>query len=252
MIIGHEKQKKIFIELLKEKQLAGSFIFFGEPQVGKFTFAEFLAKTLEPDAKILSETMIIQPDEKETIGIDKIRELKKFLIQRPINSYCRTVIIDDAWCLTPAGQNAILKITEEPPSYAFIILILSNPDALLPTLVSRCRLVYFPRVSCYEITEWIVKKYKIKTEQAEEISRQSFGRPGLAEYIINNKKKSLKINELVLSEDYRRFVREFIVELYQDKIKNSRKLAELLKRLQLMESLNTNKKLQLQSALWIH
>lgn len=250
MIIGHYSQQKIFNKLIQEKRLAGSFIFFGEPQVGKFTFAKSLAEALEPQSKTLTETLIIRPDEKETIGIDQMRELKGFLIQKPANALCRTVIIDDAWALTPSAQNAILKITEEPPSYGLIILILPNPDVLMPTLTSRCRLIYFPRVPADQIIEWLTEKHQLSREEAESIARLSFGRPGLAEELIR-KQKLPEIGELVSADDYRRFIKGFIIELYQDKIKNSRRLAELLKRLQLMENLNTNKKLQLQAALWI-
>lgn len=249
MIIGHSLQQKVFNKLIKENRLAGSFIFFGEPQVGKFTFAKFLAETFEPQSKTLSETLIVRPDEKETIGIEKMRELKKFLTQKPVNASRRTILIDDAWCLTPAAQNAILKITEEPPSYGLIILILPNFDVLAPTLVSRCRLVYFSRVARPEIIKWLVKKHKLSQNKAEKITLQSFGRPGLAESLIKEEKLA-KIGELASLDDYRRFVKGLIIELYQDKTKNSRQLAELLKRLRLMESLNTNKKLQLQTALW--
>lgn len=249
MIIGHSLQQKVFSRLIKENRLAGSFIFFGEPQVGKFTFAKFLSETLEPQSKILSETLIIQPNEKETIGIDKMRDIKKFLIQKPINALRRTVIINDAWCLTSEAQNAILKITEEPPSYGLIILILPNFDVLAPTLVSRCRLVYFSRISTFEIAKWLMKKHKLSQNEAQKIALESFGRPGLAETLIK-KEKPLKKEELISIDDYRCFVKGLIIELYQNKIKNSRQIAELLKRLQLMEGLNTNKKLQLETALW--
>jgi DNA polymerase-3 subunit delta' len=248
MIIGHQRQRKIFQNLIDKEKLTGSFIFFGEPQTGKFTFAKFLAERLEPQNRTLSETLFIEPDEKNTIGIEAARGLKSFLSRKPVNSYLRTVVIDSAQSLTPEAQNAILKIAEEPPLQSLMILIVANPESLLPTIASRFQKVYFERVKAEEIETWLIGEHKLGSNQARQLSRLCFGRPGLAMELIREKR--LDFNNLLTPADYQSFIKKEIISLYEDKLKNTAGLKELLKRLAFIESLNTNKKLQLQAALW--
>ena len=142
MLVGHEKLTETFKQLIKDDRLSHGYIFFGEPQVGKFAFALSLATYLETgefgeSTRPLGETSVIQPDEEGSISINSIRNSKYFLFQKPVYSSYRVVIVNDAEKLTPQAQHAILKIAEEPPGTALIILIVSNPDALLPTIQSR-------------------------------------------------------------------------------------------------------------------
>ncbi|MEK7463306.1 MAG: hypothetical protein AAB621_03035, partial [Patescibacteria group bacterium] len=123
MLCGHKNLKESFSVLFKNGNLSHGYIFFGEPQVGKFSFALSLANFLETGnfesgGKMLSEILIIKES-----GIDCVREIKNFLWQKPHNSSKRIVIIDNADSLTAEAQNAILKITEEPPEHSLIILI---------------------------------------------------------------------------------------------------------------------------------
>ena len=129
MLLGREREIEI-IQRLKEKELlAGSFLFFGEPQVGKFAFAEELTRELEGNPIVLSERMIISPGESK-IGIDEIRAMRSFLRRPPVMSKFRSVIISESDLMTPEAQNAALKIVEEPPSYALIIFIAKGADSL--------------------------------------------------------------------------------------------------------------------------
>lgn len=76
------------------------------------------------------------------IGIDQVREIKSFLITPPVKSSYKIVFVPHSQRLTDQAQNAFLKTLEEPPDYAFIILTVSNPDDLLPTIISRCQLIH--------------------------------------------------------------------------------------------------------------
>ena len=74
-----------------------------------------------------------------SIGVDDIREQINDTIQiRPYSSYYKIYIVDEAEKMTVQAQNALLKTIEEPPSYAVIILITTNQEAFLPTILSRC------------------------------------------------------------------------------------------------------------------
>ncbi len=80
-------------------------------------------------------------EDKNSIGIDQTRGLIKYITQKPFSSRYKYVIIKEAHLLTPEAQNALLKILEEPPTYATIILEAKNLKSLLPTVISRCQRV---------------------------------------------------------------------------------------------------------------
>ena len=109
MLLSRDKENKIMKRLKEKNLLAGSFIFFGESQVGKFAFADEFTRELEGNPFVCQERLIICPGESK-IGIDAIREMKSFLRKRPVMSAFRTVIIKDANKMTPEAQNATLKI----------------------------------------------------------------------------------------------------------------------------------------------
>lgn len=72
-----------------------------------------------------------------SISIDQIRQMKKYIFEKPFSSLHKLVIIEEAQTLTTAAQNALLKILEEPPAHAIIILEATNKEALLATIRSR-------------------------------------------------------------------------------------------------------------------
>jgi len=148
VIIGHSQLVRDFKELIKRNRLSHSYVFFGEPEVGKFYFAKHFAAFLETGKfeltkKPLQDSLLL----KDAKGIDAMRELKSFLWQKPIISLYKLVVINDASSLTPQAQNAILKITEEPPESAVLILIVNQLENLIPPLRSRLQKIYFGRLT---------------------------------------------------------------------------------------------------------
>ena len=73
----------------------------------------------------------------KSIGIDDIRDIQHFLSRKPLGPGSNTIIIHEAEKLTLPAQHAILKILEEPPGDSLIYLVSSQPDSLLPTVLSR-------------------------------------------------------------------------------------------------------------------
>ena len=237
-MIGNEDLVKSFKRISADKSLYHSYIFFGDPQIGKFTFAKELANFLENNKfetpnSFLNEVMEITPDENGNIGIDRIRDLKQFLFQRPIRSDKRVVIINDADTTTSQAQNAILKIAEEPPTSALIILIVSNSDSLIATLQSRFAKIYFKRVEERKIKKFLMDDFEVTEELAKSIAKISFGRPGRAldlfknEEIINLNKnvkafiknkagRSTYIKSLEDGRQINTFMNELIAELSRD------------------------------------
>jgi DNA polymerase III subunit delta' len=254
MIIGREYEKNIFVRLKERGGFAGSFLFFGESQVGKFTFADELTRELEGNKSVLSERMVLSGKDSK-IGIDDIRKMKIFLRSKPLSSEYRSVIIDGAEMMTPEAQNAALKMVEEPPGKGLIIFIASHPDSLLPTLAGRLRRVHFPRVPFDIIESWLINEKGVSDKEAKHIASMSFGRPGFALDLLEHKNdffiKTDIPKKFESDEEFRLFVKKSLVRLYNERSDgNIIPLKELLKRMDLSSRFNTNKRLQIQSVPW--
>ena len=280
MFAGHQDLVKNFKELVRAGKLAHGYIFFGEPEVGKFYFAKHLANFLENGGfsakggpalgwelsyRPLQDALILE----NASGIGAMREIKNFLWQKPVVSPNKVVVINNAENLTPEAQNAILKITEEPPESSILILIASRLDNLLPPLLSRLQKIYFGRLSDSEIGEIELLKAKSSKLKAEIIS-SSFGRPGRAMRLMSDPvtkeaknyarnflkmtgyQRSALIKDLVENQkdkpellDY--FFEELILELKNDIVNNAPFLKSVLNRLFLIKSYNVNKRIQLEA-----
>jgi len=196
MILGREKATADFKKLVSSGALGHAYLFYGPAMVGKKTFAVALARFLEKgifeppaadevlqDAKVIDLAFAKQldPDKKgDSIGIDAAREIKNFLWQKPNVSSRRTLVLDEMEFLTAEAQNALLKITEEPPASSLIIFISSDPESILPTIMSRVEKIYFGLIPETEIVPWLTKERKLAATDAKKFAKQSFGKPGLA------------------------------------------------------------------------
>ena len=254
MIIGHRKILKDLQVLAGSGNLSQSYLFFGPSMVGKRTAAMAFAKFLEKrelavphkgevlqDAKVIDLTYMkeLNAKTKDSIGIDVAREIRNYLNDRPAASLRRTLIIDDAEMLTTEAQNALLKVTEEPPANSLIIFIASDPDAIVPTILSRVQKIYFGPIAETDIVKWLEtelsnsreleslkndemavrkedRKGDILKVKAAEAAKRSFGKPGLAWRLLFD--EDLK-ERLVLAEKFLKMPvatrRDFIKELIE-------------------------------------
>ena len=88
---------------------------------------------------------VLAPDDRRSIKIDRVRDVLAATAFRPFDGRRRVVVIDEAETLEVASQNALLKALEEPPPGTSFVLVTSQPDALLPTIRSRCPRMRFSR-----------------------------------------------------------------------------------------------------------
>ncbi len=96
----------------------------------------FQAKKESPDL------LMIQKEEgKKSVGISQAKEIKAFLREKPFERKVKAVLVEETQAFTDEAQNSLLKILEEPPCFALIILLADKEGSLLPTVVSRCRRV---------------------------------------------------------------------------------------------------------------
>lgn len=173
-IIGNNQNKEILNQIIKNNNIAHSYMFIGKESIGKMLFAKEVAKAILCTANIKPcnncksciefETLnnpdftIIEP-EGNVIKIDQIRELVKKVYEKPIVSNKKVYIINDSNLMTKEAQNSLLKTLEEPPEYVTIILITSNENLFLPTIKSRCTKIIFNKLSDNELKEILGKEY---------------------------------------------------------------------------------------------
>jgi DNA polymerase III subunit delta' len=126
---------------------AHAYLFYGPPGVGKREVARTFARAL------IGTTRTVHPDlyELDALGemirIDAIRELRRDLHMRPFESDRRVYLLHRAHLMNEDAADALLKDLEEPPSYAVIVLIADDLGPLPETILSRCQLVPFRRLS---------------------------------------------------------------------------------------------------------
>ena len=161
-ILGNEKVKKYLTKDIENSSIVHSYIFSGIESIGKLLFAKEFANNIlclnnrlencncksclcfksenHPDFEIINE-------EGQTIKIEQIRLLTNKIIEKPIISNKKIYIINDAEKMTKEAQNCLLKTLEAPPEFAVLILITSNINLLLNTVVSRCINISFEKIS---------------------------------------------------------------------------------------------------------
>ncbi|MFH1759201.1 MAG: hypothetical protein ABH822_01410 [Patescibacteria group bacterium] len=233
--------KTSFQKLISENKLSHSYLLFGNPDGD---FIKKLANFLENKKWAMPQTPLLDffsvlPDEKNTIGIDAVKAVANFLWKKPLKSSRKTVILNDGECLTQPAQNAILKITEDPPANSLMFLLLKDPDVLVNPLISRFQKIYCPPTQSHESLRG--SPALTVDDEAIFLKVQQFLSSSLQQKIIII--KEIAADETALKE----FIKFVILELDKDPIKNLVPLRELCHRWSLISRFNTNKKLQLES-----
>lgn len=116
-----------------------------------------------------------QPWANPFILIDMIRNLKKTVSMTSYENKGRVVVIMDAHRMTTEAANSLLKILEEPLGKLTMILISSQANVLLPTIVSRCQKIRFDPLPWQEIENALIKREHVNPDQAKIFARMSFG-----------------------------------------------------------------------------
>ncbi len=114
----------------------------------------------------------------KNILVDTVRDLEREANFRPFEAKARFLLIDEAEKLNTAkdnAANALLKTLEEPPPTSYIFLITSRPDALLPTILSRCQTIRFAPIPPKEIENYLLETKKISPDDAEILAKLSAG-----------------------------------------------------------------------------
>ena len=177
-------------EQLEAKRLLGAalaegpahaYLLHGPPGVGKRTAAfSFAAALLGDERRVETRThpdlYVLEPLG-EMIRIDDVRALRHDLHMRPFEAERRVYLVLDAQRMNEDAADALLKDLEEPPPYATIVLVASELGPLPPTILSRCQLVPFRRLSERAVREWITEQAPDRAEdEVRALSRAAAGR----------------------------------------------------------------------------
>ncbi|MBO6058200.1 MAG: DNA polymerase III subunit gamma/tau [Bacteroidales bacterium] len=169
-VVGQHAITSTLQNAIRNNTLAQAFLFCGPRGVGKTTCARIMAKTINclhptDDMEACNECEscvsfnnnasfnIFELDAASNSGVDDIRALiDQVRIPPQIGKY-KVYIIDEVHMLSGAAFNAFLKTLEEPPAYAKFILATTEKHKILPTILSRCQIFDFKRITVEDITK---------------------------------------------------------------------------------------------------
>lgn len=184
-VVGQSHITTTLKNAISHNQLAHAFLFCGPRGVGKTTCARILAKTincenLQPNGEACDQCVscktfnegtslnIHELDAASNNSVDDIRSLIEQVRFAPQMGKYKVYIIDEVHMLSSSAFNAFLKTLEEPPSYAIFILATTEKHKILPTILSRCQIFDFKRITTNDTVEHlqeIVNKEEIKAEK---------------------------------------------------------------------------------------
>ena len=169
-LVGQEHVVQTLRNAIALGRVAHAYLFCGPRGTGKTTTARLLAKAvncLDPDPRARpcnrcasclainsgAATDVIEIDAASNRGIDDIRDLRERVKYAPTQLRTKFYIVDEAHQITGAAANAFLKTLEEPPGHTKFVLATTDPEELLPTIVSRCQRFDFRRIGVEALVE---------------------------------------------------------------------------------------------------
>ncbi len=154
-VVGQEHVTQTLSNAISQNRIAHAYLFVGPRGTGKTTIARIFAKCLnctdgpkvdfpddDPRANEITEGRsldVLEIDGASNRGIDEIRELRETVKYAPASAKFKIYIIDEVHMLTKEAFNALLKTLEEPPAHVKFMFATTEPEKVLPTILSRCQ-----------------------------------------------------------------------------------------------------------------
>jgi DNA polymerase-3 subunit delta' len=246
-LTGNSRVKTALKRMLVSNRLPGTLLFTGEDGIGKKRFALEVARTLNcrtskndeacgvcsscvrtvrlnvpqrEDAEEWKQIiwtdhpdvgMVVAP--RRVLRVEQMRQIEKEANFRPFEGKARVFLIDEADKLNDSSANALLKVLEEPPSTAHLILITARPAMLLPTVLSRCQMIRFSPLTPAEIEAHLTRNKLVDNKTARLRARAAGGSLGRAlsgdlVTFTSQRKAMLKVlNALVVNNDRAQLLR---------------------------------------------
>jgi DNA polymerase-3 subunit gamma/tau len=154
-VVGQEHVTQTLSHAIEQKRIAHAYLFCGPRGTGKTTIARIFAKCLnctggpkvdfddaDPRCREIAEGRsldVLEIDGASNNGVEQVRELRDTCKYAPASSRYKIYIIDEVHMLTTAAFNALLKTLEEPPEHVKFMFATTDPEKVLPTILSRCQ-----------------------------------------------------------------------------------------------------------------
>lgn len=184
-IIGQEQIKEHMQNALQMQKISHAYIIHGEKSTGKEFVARVFAMALQCEkggaepcnechsckqalSKNQPDIIYVTHEKPNTISVEDIRlQVNNDVAIKPYSSKYKVYIINEAEKMTVQAQNAILKTLEEPPAYVVILLLVSNLQTLLPTILSRCVTLNMKPVSDTLVRKYLMEELKVPDYRAD-------------------------------------------------------------------------------------
>jgi DNA polymerase III subunit gamma/tau len=184
-LVGQAHVTRTLKNAVEQNRLAHAYLFVGPRGIGKTSTARILAKALNciqgptitpcgvcDSCKEITggnSLDVLEIDGASNNGVEQVRELRDNVRYAPVKGKYKIYVIDEVHMLTPQAFNALLKTLEEPPEHVKFIFATTEPQKVLPTILSRCQRFDLHRIPANLIAQhlqFIAKKEKVKLEPA--------------------------------------------------------------------------------------
>lgn len=184
-VIGHEHLVEHLQSAIRSEKISHAYIFDGEKGSGKNFLADIFAAALQcesdgekpcgvctsckqAEGRNHPDIIRITHDKPNTISVDDIRQqLCADMMIKPYKGPYKIYIVDEAEKLNVQAQNALLKTIEEPPAYGVILLLTTNAESFLPTILSRCVTLHLRPAKDSAVRKYLMEQVKIPDYQAD-------------------------------------------------------------------------------------
>ena len=200
-ILGNDRLMQNLSASIRKNRFSHFYLISGPEGSGKHTLADYLAGALlctgekkpcgECSAcrKVLAKShpdyITVDDPEHKTVAVKVIREARESIFVRPNESERKVYLFPQEMGIE--GQNALLKVLEEPPSYGVFIILSNNPEKLLPTVRSRCTELNLSPVNAQVLRPFLAARFpQAATEDLDAVIRRSGGYTGQAMVLLEN------------------------------------------------------------------
>ena len=214
-IIGHDKVKDHLRKAIEYHKISHAYILSGEEGMGKKTLADAFAMTLlcersdkEPCMQCHAckqmmsgnhpDVFRVTHEKPGSIGVDDIRtQINDTIYIKPYSSSYKIYLVDEAEKMTPQAQNALLKTIEEPPAYAVILLMTTNQELFLPTILSRCIQLKLRPLKDTQVSDYLKETMGVPEEKADVFAAFARGNLGKAIHLASSEEFGLLYRQIL-------------------------------------------------------